>query len=68
MTGEKDKGPPAPIEKASGGQSEADRAADAAPGERREGEDLEERQDELLDEAVQESFPASDTPTPKRIT
>ena len=68
MSQDRDKNSPAPVEDASGGQANADRAADAAPGERQEGEDLEERQDELLDEAVQESFPASDPPTPKRIT
>ena len=60
MTQDRDKDPPAPIERASGGQANADRAADAAPGERKKGEDLEERQDQLLDEAVEESFPASD--------
>ena len=68
MTEKKGEDRPAPIERASGGQANADRAAAAAPGERKKGEDLEERQDELLDEAVQESFPASDPPTPKRIT
>jgi hypothetical protein len=32
------------------------------------GEDLEKRQDQLLDEAVEETFPASDPISPKRIT
>ena len=50
------------------GHSEADRAAERAPGERREGEDLEERQDQLVDEAVEETFPASDPISPKHIT
>jgi hypothetical protein len=45
-----------------------DRAADAAPGPRIPNEDLEKRQDQLLDEAVEETFPASDPITPKRIT
>lgn len=59
---------PAPIETASGGQVNADLAADAAPGDRVEGEDLEARQDQLLDQAIQETFPASDPISPKRIT
>lgn len=45
-----------------------DRAADAAPGPRLPDEDLEKRQDQLLDEAVEETFPASDPIAPKRIT
>jgi len=62
------KNTPEPIERASGGQSNADQAADRAPGERREGEDLEKRQDQLIDEAVEETFPASDPISPKHIT
>ena len=58
---------PAPIEKASAGQANADMAADAAPGDRQPGEDLAARQDQLLDEAVQETYPASDPISPKRI-
>ena len=50
------------------GQSLADRAAASAPGDREPGEDLKERQDQLLDEAVEETFPASDPIAPKRIT
>ena len=68
MTGDTDKGRPAPIERASGGQANADNAAAAAPGERREGEDLKKRQEKLVDESVEETFPASDPATPKRIT
>jgi hypothetical protein len=68
MTGDQGKGSPPPVERASGGQSNADRAADAAPGERREGEDLKKRQEKLVDESVEETFPASDPATPKRIT
>lgn len=50
------------------GQSLADLAAARAPGDRRPGEDLDERQDRLVDEAVEETFPASDPISPKRIT
>jgi hypothetical protein len=44
-----------------------DRAADDARGQRRPGEDLAERQDKLLDEAIEETYPASDPIAPKRI-
>ncbi|HSZ51532.1 MAG TPA: hypothetical protein VK801_08160 [Caulobacteraceae bacterium] len=47
--------------------SHANRAADAAPGDLQPGEDLAERQEKLIDEAVQETFPASDPISPKRI-
>lgn len=57
----------APIEREGGGQANADRAAEAAPGDRRPGEDLAVRQEELVDEAIQETFPASDPIAPKRI-
>jgi hypothetical protein len=67
MTGSKNEGP-APVERASGGQANADLAAASAPGERKPGADLEKRQDELVDEAVEETFPASDPISPKRIT
>ena len=50
------------------GQSKADLAAEAAPGDRVPGEDLKARQDQLLDEAIEETFPASDPISPKRIT
>jgi len=43
-------------------------AADAAPADRKPGEDLVARQEALLDEAIQETFPASDPIAPKRIT
>jgi len=42
----------------------ADEAAAAAPGEMKPGDDPEAREDELLDEAVQETFPASDPISP----
>lgn len=64
----RDKDRPAPIERASGGQHNADKAAESAPGHRHEDADLEARQDQLLDEAVEETFPASDPISPKRIT
>lgn len=47
---------------------DADLAAASAPGACKPGEDLRERQDRLLDEAVEETFPASDPIAPKRIT
>ena len=59
---------PLPIEQSSGGQANADLAAASAPGERKAGEDMEERQEQLIDEAVEESFPASDPVSPKQIT
>ena len=68
MTQDSDKNRPAPIEKASGGQANADEAAASAPGERKPGADLEKRQEKLIDESIEETFPASDPATPKRIT
>jgi hypothetical protein len=59
---------PTPIERASGGQANADMAADDAPGDRRPGEDLKQRQEKLVDEALEETFPASDPIAPKRVT
>lgn len=50
------------------GQPLADLAASSAPGNRVPGEDLNKRQDQLLDEAIEETFPASDPISPKRIT
>jgi hypothetical protein len=50
------------------GRIDADRAAEDAPKNRVPGEDLAQRQDELLDEAVEETFPASDPIAPKHIT
>jgi hypothetical protein len=49
------------------GQPRSDLAA-AAPRERAPREDLRDRQDRLLDEAVEETFPASDPISPARIT
>jgi hypothetical protein len=45
-----------------------DRAAASAPGDRVPGEDLKQRQDQLVDQAVEETFPASDPISPKHIT
>ena len=45
-----------------------DLAAAAAPGERTPGEDLDGRQDQLLDQALEETFPGSDPISPKQIT
>jgi hypothetical protein len=42
----------------------ADDAAAAAPGDRKPDDDPEAREDALLDEAVQETFPASDPISP----
>ncbi|WP_336489466.1 hypothetical protein [Methylobacterium nigriterrae] len=50
------------------GRCDPFRAAEAAPGPYVPGENLEKRQDQLLDEAVEETFPASDPIAPKRIT
>lgn len=62
---DKRKAVPVPV---SGGQQNADRAAESAPGPLKPGDDLRERQDQLLDEAVEETFPASDPIAPKQIT
>lgn len=50
------------------GRFNADLAADSAPGPLSPGEDLRQRQEQLLDEAIEETFPASDPISPKRIT
>ena len=50
------------------GQAKADLAAASAPGDRVPGEDLKQRQEQLVDQAVEETFPASDPISPKRIT
>ena len=56
-------GSPPPVS----GARNADRAADAAPGPACAGEDPQERQDALLEEAVEETFPASDPISPAVI-
>ena len=59
--------PPRPDQARTPGRIEPDLAAEDAPGDRRPGEDLAERQERLIDEAVEETFPASDPIAPKRI-
>jgi hypothetical protein len=59
---------PLPIQKSSAGQANADLAADRAPGDSKPGENLAARQEQLLDEALEETFPASDPISVKRIT
>jgi len=59
---------PDPEDKPCPGQIDSNRAADCAPGDRRPGENLDQRQEKLVDEAVEETFPASDPISPKRIT
>ena len=60
--------PPRPDQERGPGQTDPDRAADCAPGNRAPDEDLDQRQEKLVDEAVEETFPASDPISPKRIT
>ena len=43
-------------------------AASHAPGEREDDDDLEARQEDLIDEGLAETFPASDPVSVKRIT
>jgi hypothetical protein len=50
------------------GGANADKAAERAPGPLSDNDNLKERQDQLLDEALEESFPGSDPISPKRIT
>ena len=60
--------PPRREQEGNPGRIDPDLAAEDAPGDRVPGEDLEERQEKLIDEAVEETYPASDPITPKRIT
>ena len=43
-------------------------AASHAPGEREDDDDLDARQEDLIDEGLAETFPASDPVSVKRIT
>ena len=65
---DKDQKGPAPISRASGGQHNADMAADRVHQQDLDYLGKEARQDVLVDEAVEETFPASDPISPKRIT
>lgn len=59
--------PTLPAESIGAGHVNADLAAERAPGDRRPGEDLAERQEQLLDEGIEETYPASDPVAVKRI-
>ena len=59
---------PLPINANGADNVNADLAAEHAPGDRQPGEDLNARQEQLLDEAIEETFPASDPVSVKRIT
>lgn len=50
------------------GQFNADLAAESAPRQRTLGEDLRRLKEQRHDEAIEESFPASDPISPARIT
>src|SRR3954454_16890521 len=50
------------------GRIDPDLAVEDAPGDRVPGEDLNQRQEKLVDEAIEETYPASDPIAPKRIT
>lgn len=58
----------APMRDLRRGQPLSDLAAASAPGARRPGDDPRARQERLLDEAIEETFPASDPISPSRIT
>ena len=60
--------PPRREQGGSPGRIDPDLAATDAPGDRVPGEDLTQRQEKLIDEAVEETYPASDPIAPKRIT
>ena len=60
--------PPRREQGGSPGRIDPDLAAADAPGDRVRGENLTQRQEKLIDEAVEETYPASDPIAPKRIT
>lgn len=60
---DKDKEEPGAYERGSS-IAHADDAAASAPGDAKPGEDPSEREEKLLDEAVEETFPASDPISP----
>lgn len=49
-------------------ETKANDAAAAAPDQRKPDENLDHRQDKLLDQALEETFPSSDPISPKQIT
>jgi UPF0716 family protein affecting phage T7 exclusion len=59
--------PPRREQEGNPGQIDPDLAAEDAPSDRVPGEDLNQRQEKLIDEAVEETYPASDPIAPKRI-
>lgn len=59
-----DRDPKPSVYESGSSAAHADDAAAAAPGETKPDEDLEARQQDLLDEAVEETFPASDPISP----
>jgi hypothetical protein len=56
------------IERPGGGQSSADKTAGTTPENRKSREDLRQRREKDLDEAIEDTFPASDPISPKQIT
>ncbi|WP_296820519.1 hypothetical protein [Brevundimonas sp.] len=76
-----ERGGPAASDSAPGELREADKDTDASPTRRVDApeagekvdqlgrqDEAEDHQEALIDESVEETFPASDPPTPKRIT
>jgi hypothetical protein len=59
--------PPRREQEGNPGRIDPDLAAEDAPSDRVPGEDLNQRQEKLIDEAVEETYPASDPIAPKRI-
>ena len=49
-------------------RGDPDRASEQAPGDRKPGENLKRRQEKLIDEGIEETFPASDPVSVKKIT
>jgi hypothetical protein len=60
---DRDKAPSVP-----GERTDPSKTAEPAPGDSAKSEELKKHQDELLDEALEETFPGSDPISPKRIT
>jgi hypothetical protein len=58
--------PPRRDQERNPGRIDPDLAVEDAPGDRVPGEDLNQRQEKLIDEAIEETYPASDPIAPKR--